>query len=119
MDFNDFWQLYPRKEAKIKAENAWKRIAQKDHEAIAEDLAKRKWPAERHFIMLPATYLNGRRWEDETQKGRSTAAPERPYHAPSQVQRLPKTEHRTRSASEHLEAIKRRFGRSTATQAKS
>jgi hypothetical protein len=73
--FSLFYQAYPKKEAKKKAFDAWKKIepsngllntiltAIEKQKAHKEALKARKefcpeWP-------LPATWLNGRRWEDE------------------------------------------------------
>lgn len=70
--FGDFWKVYPRKEAKAPAEKAWRRLKADplaDH--VIADLVARMgdggpWKdLEKRFIPLPATYLNGRRWEDE------------------------------------------------------
>ena len=106
MTFDDFWSLYPRKDAKIKAEKSWSRVPKKHHEAIEEDLKKRKWPADRTFIPLPTTYLNGQRWLDE-----KPAVPLKDAPEPRPVQRLPRSEHRTPRASEYLENLKKLYGR--------
>ena len=77
--FPEFWSVYPRHEAKPPAEKSWKRqkldgIA----DQIIADVRARvtdagQW-AERKYTPLPATYLNARRWEDEWQPQRATAA---------------------------------------------
>jgi hypothetical protein len=66
--FDQFWEAYPRKVAKKKAQSAWR--TEKCHRClnvILEDIARRRsngW-ADPKFIPHPATYLNQRRWEDE------------------------------------------------------
>lgn len=70
--FDAFWRAYPRKVNKAAAERAWKRLKpRKELEArIENDVRKRAsspdWTKEAgQFIPHPASYLNGRRWEDE------------------------------------------------------
>lgn len=81
--FDEFYLAYPRKEGKPKAEKAW-RGAKLDKLAdkILADVIERAgdeggWKGtETRFIPLPATYLNGRRWEDEwARKGARNALP--------------------------------------------
>ena len=70
--FGEFYQVYPRHEAKPAAEKAWKRNAlDAVADAIIADVNARladpgQWKqTEKRFLPLPATYLNGRRWEDD------------------------------------------------------
>jgi hypothetical protein len=72
--FAKFWQQYPRKTAKANAQSAWNRLkANAELQAtILHDLAQRKqvdhqW-RDVAFVPHPATYLNGKRWEDEIVK---------------------------------------------------
>ncbi len=70
--FDIFWEKYPRKTSKQQAITAWKRI-KPDGELVEEIMSS----LERHkkseqwirdngrYIPYPATWLNGRRWEDE------------------------------------------------------
>lgn len=78
--FDDFWKAYPRKVAKQEARKAWYRLS--PGEALvteilsAVDRSKRsdQWQRDNgSFIPYPATWINGRRWEDENgpQKVRS------------------------------------------------
>jgi len=62
-----FWQGYPRKEAKKKAEKAFKRLSKKKQLAAIEDSKKRYVGTGRHkcHMLLPTSYLNGERWEDD------------------------------------------------------
>ena len=72
-DFNTrFWPAYPRKVGKSNAEKAWRKL-DPDPEtvkdiitAIAVQRESDQWRRdEGQFIPHPATWLNGRRWEDE------------------------------------------------------
>ena len=69
--FDEFYQSYPRKVGKPKAQQAYsKAIKQSDHETIMEGLEKQKlqWTkkqTEADFIPHPATWLNGGRWADD------------------------------------------------------
>ncbi len=68
--FDEFWKLYPRREAKADALKAWKKINAADHPAIfaaiPTHIASQAWQKEAcRFIPLPASWLNACRWEDE------------------------------------------------------
>jgi hypothetical protein len=70
--FQEFWKAYPRKEAKGRAEKAWEKLRPSVPlvEAIMCGLERAKgskaWQEEGgRYIPHPATWLNGRRWEDE------------------------------------------------------
>ena len=72
MLFDEFWKLYPRKESKQQAKKAWLKLKpdQSLFNLIANALEYRNqtqdWLAENgRYIPHPATWLNGRRWEDE------------------------------------------------------
>ena len=74
--FDDFYAVYPRHEAKPAAEKAWKRHnLDKMADTIIADVEARtadtsQWKqVEKRFVPLPATYLNGRRWEDDWKPG--------------------------------------------------
>lgn len=77
--FSEFWSIYPRREAKASAVKSWrKHKLDREAERIIEDVRKRiadpgQWNDPK-FTPLPASYLNGRRWEDEWQ-------PQRKQHA--------------------------------------
>lgn len=70
--FNQFWSAYPRKQGKAKAAQAFAKL-KPDESLLEEILAALDWQKQSaswtkengQFIPLPATYLNGRRWEDE------------------------------------------------------
>jgi hypothetical protein len=70
--FSKFWAAYPRKEAKPKALKAWQQISPdtallgKMLDALSWQSRQPKWTKDRgEFIPHPASWLNGRRWEDE------------------------------------------------------
>lgn len=79
--FNQFWSAYPRKQGKKTAERAFVKL-KPDESLLGEILAALDWQKQSaswtkengQFIPLPATYLNGRRWEDEKP---TTTQPER------------------------------------------
>lgn len=71
-DFLAFWRTYPRHESKVTAFKAWQSIAPsldlrtQIAEALVWQMQQPKW-LERNgaFVPYAATWLNGRRWEDE------------------------------------------------------
>lgn len=71
-DFESFWSAYPKKKAKGDAQAAWKKLKPNADligailEAIEVQKTSEDWTKENSkFIPYPATWLNGRRWEDE------------------------------------------------------
>lgn len=73
--FERFWKAYPKKVAKGTAVKAFKKA--KVDESLLQDILKalewqretKQWKAEGgQYIPNPATYLNGRRWEDEQEE---------------------------------------------------
>lgn len=80
--FDQFWAAYPRKQAKEKAWRAWKKLD--PDEALCRQMAKaldrhrrsQQWQRDGGaYIPYPATWLNGRRWEDEPDAPASAEAP--------------------------------------------
>ena len=71
--FDDFWKMYPRKTDKKKAMAAWAKVKPDDDLAIkiitnvSNRLASGEWVKGSQYIMHPTTYLNGARWDDESQ----------------------------------------------------
>lgn len=99
--FDEFWKSYPRKENKPNARTAWKKLnpdealLQTILKAVGDQKQSEGWLKEKgRFIPHPATWLNGRRWEDEP--------PEPLYDA----KRGPQTIEEARA---HNEAEKRRI----------
>ncbi len=82
--FDAFWAIWPKRDAKVAAVKAWNKISP-DAELREKILAavrlqmKADGPLarERQFIPLPASWLNGRRWEDEPPKGGAKSSWER------------------------------------------
>ncbi len=68
--FDQFWEAYPRKQNKKKAQKVWgNKKLDKKLDFIVSDIEKRKlsdhqWK-DKQYIPLATTYLNGERWEDE------------------------------------------------------
>jgi uncharacterized protein YdaU (DUF1376 family) len=96
-DFEAWYQLYPRHEAKLAALKAWKK-ARPDPELrerimrATED--QKQWPRgtglnrEREWTPLPASWLNRAQWEDEPPQKTPYRSPNQPPKAP----REPKVE---------------------------
>ena len=69
VDFDLFWEAYPKKLNKADAIKAWKSV-KADLQTILDALQWQKdlpdWKKESgQFVPYPASYLRGRRWEDE------------------------------------------------------
>jgi hypothetical protein len=68
MTFDDFWAYYPKKVAKQDALKAWGQLTMFDQDEIdmVYELHVRTWRGkDPQFIPHPATWLRGRRWEDD------------------------------------------------------
>ena len=68
-DFKIFWEAYPRKEGKQKAEAAFAKVTEPVEvllDAIEAQKKSAQWTKDGgQFIPHPATWLNGKRWLDE------------------------------------------------------
>lgn len=71
-DFAAFWKAYPRKIAKQDAEKAWRKLKPSKQTlvdlmaALERHKLSPDWQKEAgQFVPYPASWLNGRRWEDE------------------------------------------------------
>jgi len=67
--FDSFWAAYPRKEAKLKASTAWRKLSVGDRHFAIVDVERRKlspqWLKDGGaYVPHPATFLSGRRWQD-------------------------------------------------------
>lgn len=76
--FESFWVAYPRKLARKKAEEAWRKIPRTKQIDVIEAIKKhaalwKQQGTDKQFIPYPASWLNGARWEDEIE-----LAPEMP-----------------------------------------
>lgn len=73
--FERFWEAYPRKEAKASAEKAWAKINPPEELvvviilAIAHQVKVDHRFREKRFTPHPATWLNGREWENTYETG--------------------------------------------------
>lgn len=68
MDFELFWQMYPRRVAKIAALKAWNKLTMFDRDAAMAALPAHleAWiDRDMDKVPHPATWLNGQRWLDE------------------------------------------------------
>src|SRR5262245_37189711 len=69
-EFDEFWKAYPVHEGKQRARKAWAKLKPPPLRAILEALEWQrrlpKWAEDGgRYVPHAATYLNGRRWEDE------------------------------------------------------
>jgi len=72
--FIKFWEIWPYKKAKVDAEKAWKKLGI-DDQRLAYGGVKSFWSGQKvDFYINPATYLNGRRWEDERDSSNSSSS---------------------------------------------
>lgn len=81
--FNQFWEAYPRKKAKGNAERAWSKINPDQAltntiiAAVHEQKRSHDWIKEEGtYIPYPATWLNGKCWEDEVRSKPKTSITE-------------------------------------------
>jgi len=76
--FEEFWKAYPKKRDKQKSKAAWIKKQPdlpKVLKAIKEQIKSEQWTKNAgQFIPLPSTWLNGARWEDETETSSSNIA---------------------------------------------
>lgn len=82
--FESFWRMYPNKKAKQNARKAWDKLKVDGRlyttimRGLALHIRSRDWiKDDGQFVPHPATWLNGRRWEDEVEVAAPTV-PERP-----------------------------------------
>ena len=72
--FDEFYEKYPRREKRPRAEKVWDHLAGADRQAAIDALPRHleKWESEqtpKKFIPLPSTWLNDRSWEDDIKVG--------------------------------------------------
>ena len=72
-EFEKFWSAYPRKEGKQKARAAFEKVGVSLDiilEAVEQQKKTAQWRKDNgQFIPHPATWLNGKRWEDQINSG--------------------------------------------------
>jgi hypothetical protein len=82
--FDDFWDAYPRRDGKKAAARAWARLPARDRELalgvarVMAQMAASGAAPERQYILQPATYLNGERWNDWEDGPPASWAPDAP-----------------------------------------
>ncbi len=69
MEFEKFWEVWPKKVAKKKAELAWGKLSQLEKREALEALPNhiKYWELKRthiDFVPYPASWINGERWTD-------------------------------------------------------
>ena len=73
--FEEFWKAYPKKRDKQKSKTAWIKKQPdlpKVLKALKEQVKSEQWTKNAgQFIPLPSTWLNGARWEYETETSNS------------------------------------------------
>lgn len=72
-DFETFYSTYPRKVSKSNAEKAWKKQKCVLSEVMPSLQKQMRLWNDPQFIPHPATWLNGRRWEDDIPNGNKQA----------------------------------------------
>ena len=65
--FEEFWDAYDRKDGRAAAEKAWRRLTSEEKQLAADNApAMREAQPDRKYRPMPATYLNGKRWLDQS-----------------------------------------------------
>lgn len=77
-EFEAFWKAYPKKQNKPDAEKVWKKIdppIDKVLSSLEKFKVSKEWTKENgQYIPYPASWLRGRRWEDEVEIKNSSKA---------------------------------------------
>lgn len=68
--FGEFWDLYPRRIQRARAESAWKKLTKAQKQAAIDAVPHHcamwaRQAREKDKVPYPATWLNGKSWEDE------------------------------------------------------
>lgn len=78
--FNAFYAAYPRHEGKADALKAWNKLKPdivlqtKMGESLAAQKQSQQWQKNNgQYIPMPSTWLNGKRWEDESPQNQSSS----------------------------------------------
>lgn len=100
--FPKFWKMYPNKKGKAAAEKAWKKLKVTADlfgqiaEGLAAQVVCEAWVKDGgQFIPHPATWLNGKRWEDEVK-------------VPSNVHPFPQSRHTGFADRDYTSGLKMR-----------
>ena len=84
--FEKFYEIYPRKRAKVQAQKAWNaaKISDKVATVIIQDIQQRlegEWKdKDPKWIPYPASYINQRRWLDIPDKPPKPPEPDTPHY---------------------------------------
>jgi len=96
-NFDRFYKLYPKKIGKQKAKEAWKKQNSYLPEisviirAVKKQIKSSQWQKIK-YIPLPATWINGRRWEDEVIEENKIIKPKQlANQVPEETRRDPKS----------------------------
>ena len=80
--FENFWERYPKKRNKAAARRAWDKLAPDEQlcrvmgEALRAQMRSEEWQRDGgRYIPYPASWINGRRWEDEEPLSPQATAP--------------------------------------------
>jgi hypothetical protein len=70
VDFEKFWEVWPKKVAKKKAESAWSKLTVLEKREALEALPNhiKYWEIKKthiDYVPYPASWINAGRWEDE------------------------------------------------------
>lgn len=67
LPFSDFWDVYPRKEKRKRAEITWNRLSKTKQQKALSHLSGQPYAdREKQYIPHPTTYMNNERWDDES-----------------------------------------------------
>ena len=69
--FEKFWSSYGNKKDKKRSRSAFLRLSKADMKLAIDGINDFQSGKESKFVSNPATYINGRRWEDESSGGSS------------------------------------------------
>jgi DNA replication protein DnaC len=70
MEFSTFWNIYPRRVGRMRAEKLWHKLSEQEQEEVLVGLRLWRQADQWHqaggmFIPYGSTFLAQRRWEDE------------------------------------------------------
>lgn len=101
--FDQFYKLYPRRQKRTAAEQAWRKLSPSSEQqvvilkALAEHCKQVDWLKDGgQYIPLPASWLNARRWEDELLPSAGSVASKNsayhglPNHTPGMYPEVPR-----------------------------
>ena len=66
--FISFWENYPKKSDRKKAQAAFNRLSNEKKELAINDCKTRYMQTDKKFIPLATTYIHGERWDDEVEQ---------------------------------------------------